>query len=234
MDKILIIGASGHAKVIIETIELGGDYEIYGLIDSFKPKGMNVLGYEILGTEENIQDLIDQGISKGIIAIGDNWTRLQMMNKIHSLTPDFEFVTVIHPSAIISPSVQIGKGTIIMASVTINADAKVGSHCILNTGASFGHDSVIEDFASLAPGVTIGGNVFIDYCTAICLGANIIQAINIGKYSIVGAGSIVVNDIGDYKLAYGLPAKEKRDIEKGEQYLSGTWKSSKGKNKTDK
>ncbi|WP_106794993.1 acetyltransferase [Aquimarina sp. Aq78] len=220
MDKILIIGASGHAKVIIETIELNANYQIHGLIDTFKPKGKKLLGYEVLGTENYIQDLVEQGVNKGIIAIGDNWTRFLVQTRIKKLSPDFEFITVIHPSAIISPSAIVGKGSIILASVTINAHARIGDFCIMNTDANFDHDSYIQDFSSLAPGVTIGGNVSIGTCTAISLGANIIQGITIGKHSIIGAGSLILNDIDDFKLVYGVPGKEIRTVAKGENYLS--------------
>lgn len=220
MDKILIIGASGHAKVIIETIELNANYQIHGLIDTFKPKGEKLLDYKVLGTEGDIQDFVDKGINKGIIAIGDNWTRFLMQARIKELSPDFEFITIIHPSAIISPSVIVGKGSIILASVTINANARIGDFCIMNTDANFDHDSNIQDFSSLAPGVTVGGNVNIGTCTAISLGANIIQGMTIGKHSIIGAGSLILNDIDDFKLVYGVPGKEIRTVIKGENYLS--------------
>ncbi|PKV50994.1 sugar O-acyltransferase (sialic acid O-acetyltransferase NeuD family) [Aquimarina sp. MAR_2010_214] len=229
MEKTLIIGASGHAKVIIETIELNNNYEIYGLIDTFKPKGSKLLRYEVLGKEEDIPSLIKQGIRKGIIAIGDNWVRYQMYLKIKKIAPDFEFINVIHPSVVISPSVILGEGSVILASVTINAEAQVGDFCILNTGVNLGHDSIMKEFSSLAPGATIGGNVYIGKGTAISLGANIIQGITVGNYSVVGAGSVIVNNIDDYKLAYGVPAKEIRTFKKGERYLSGLWGEEKKK-----
>jgi len=219
MDNVLIIGASGHAKVIIEAIELEKKYQIYGLIDSYKPKGTKLFDYKVLGTEYDIKDLAAKGITKGIIAIGDNWDRHIIRERIKSIVPDFEFITVIHPSAIISPSATIGKGTVILASVTINAATTIGDFCILNTDANFGHDSKMEDYSSLAPGVTIGGNVHIDYCSAISLGANVIQGIRIGKHSVIGAGSVLLNNVEDFKLIYGIPAKEIRTIKKGERYL---------------
>ncbi|WP_438712197.1 acetyltransferase [Aquimarina muelleri] len=220
MDKIVVIGASGHAKVIIEIVETSKDYQIYGLIDTYKEKGQRILNYEIVGTEHDIPDLVNKGVNKGIIAIGDNWNRLLIQKKIKKISPNFQFITVIHPTAIVSPSVKIGQGTVILASVVVNAEAEIGDFCILNTGASFGHDSSVKNFSSIAPGVTVGGNVSIDICTAISLGANIIQGITIGKHSIVGAGSLVLNSIGDYKLVYGVPAKEIRNVQKGENYLS--------------
>jgi len=187
MDKIIVIGASGHAKVIIEAIELSKSYHIHGLIDSFKPKGGKLFDYEILGTEDIIPDLQSKGITKGIIAIGDNWTRFLMHKKILSLVPDF--------------------------------DAVIGEFCIVNTYASFGHDGTMGDFSSLAPGVIAGGNVKIGFCSAICLGANIIQGTRIGEHSIVGAGALVLSDVADYKLMYGVPGNVVKSVKKGEKYL---------------
>ncbi len=220
MEKIVIIGASGHARVIIETVESNGNYQIYGVIDSFKPKGRKILGYEILGTEDLIKGLVKKGINKGVIAIGDNWTRYLMYIRIKEIAPDFEFVTIIHSSAIISPSAKIGKGTVVLASVKVNTLAEVGDGCILNTNSSFGHDGKLNDFSSIAPGVTIGGNVTVGFCTAISLGANVIQGICIGKHSIIGAGSLILQNIDDFKLVYGVPGKEIKTVEKGKRYLS--------------
>ncbi len=220
MEKVVVIGASGHAKVIIEIIESNKKYEIYGLIDSFKPKGEQILGYEILGTEDLIPDLIKKGICSGVVAIGDNWTRYLMHTKIKEMVPEFQFISIIHPSAVISKSAEIGNGTVILASAKVNTLARIGDGCILNTNASFGHDGRLRDFSSIAPGVTVGGNVKIDFCTAISLGANVIQGVRIGKHSIVGAGSLILHDIDDYKLVYGVPAKEIKTIEKGEKYIS--------------
>jgi len=220
MDEILIIGASGHAQVIIETIKLNNEYQIYGLIDSYKSKGEEALGYAVLGTEDIISDLRKKGINKGVIAIGDNWSRYQMYIKIKESNPDFEFVSIIHPSSVISPSAKIGKGSVILASVKINTLALVGDGCILNTNSSFGHDGAMSNFSSIAPGVTIGGNVSIGFCSAISLGANIIQGLSIGEHSIIGAGSLVLKDVPNNVLAYGVPANEIKSIKKGKKYLA--------------
>lgn len=222
MEKVIIFGASGHAKVIIESILLSKEYEIAGLIDSYKPKGQKLLGYEILGKEDLVQNLFDQGITKGVIAIGDNWQRMKMYERIIEIAPGFEFITVVHPSAIISPFSKIGKGTVILSSATINTDANIGDFCIINTDANFGHDGILGDFSSLAPGVTTGGNVTIGKCSAISLGTSIIQGVRIGDHSLVGACSLLLHDVKDLVLVYGQPAKEIRTIEKGEDYLHKT------------
>jgi len=225
MDKILIIGASGYCKVIIEIIESNKEYQIYGLIDSFKAKGSKVLGYPVIGDERILKKLASEGINKGFVAIGDNSTRHAMQQKITQMVPEFEFVNVIHPSSVISPSVIMGKGNGILAAVVINAQAQVGNFCILNTASTLGHDGIMDDFSSLAPGVNTGGNVSIGCFSAISLGAKVIQGITIGKHAIIGAGSIIIKNVEDLKLVYGVPAKEIRDVKKGEKYLSGLWNS---------
>lgn len=218
--NLIIIGASGHAKVIIDIIERTKEYNIIGLIDSFKPSGTKIFNYKILGHEKDIPFLSAvHNFKHAIIAIGDNWTRKTIYEKINSIYPELEYVKAIHPKSIIGRNVKIGKGTVVMAGAIINSDARVGEFCIINTKASLGHDAELKKYSSLAPNATIGGNVKIGTCSAICLSASVIQDITIGKYSIIGAGSLVIRNIESYKMALGVPAKITKDIEKGEKYL---------------
>ncbi len=219
-NKVLIIGASGHAKVIIDIIEKEGKYEIFGLIDSFKKKGEKIFNYTILGTEKDLINIIKtNAIFGSIIAIGDNWARKKMIKKLSAMSINLKFITAIHPNAIIGKNVVINYGTAIMPGTIINSNAIIGKHCIINTKSSIGHDTIIKDFCSIAPGVTIAGAVSINTCSAVSLGANIIESIKIGKHSVIGAGSLVNKNIGDYKLAYGVPVKEISDRKKNDKYL---------------
>lgn len=218
--NIVVFGASGHAKVIIDIIERVNLYNIIGLIDTFKPINSEIFNYKILGTENELNELIqDYKIDCGIIAIGDNWIRKKMLKKILNIVPNFQFISAIHPNAIIGKNVKIGEGTVIMPGVIVNSDAIIGDFCILNTKSSLGHDAKLAKYSSLAPNVTIGGNVTIGEFTAICLGACVIQDITIGKNSIVGASALVNRDIESYKMVYGIPAKIIKNVVKGEKYL---------------
>ncbi|MDF2542576.1 MAG: transferase [Herbinix sp.] len=220
MDNIIIIGSSGHAKVVCDIIEKEGKYKISGLIDPFRQKGEETLEYKVLGKEEDLPELIkEHNLIGGIIAIGDNYNRFKVANKINELVTDFHFITAIHPNAIISNNVEIGEGTVIMGGVCVNSCCKIGKFCILNTNSSLDHDAIMSDFSSIAPGVSIGGYFKLGSFSAICIGASIIQHITVGMHTIVGAGSVVLNDIGDYKLAYGIPAHEIRGRNEGEKYL---------------
>lgn len=220
MKKIIIIGASGHAKVIIDIIELEGKYEIFGLVDSFKEIDSKIFNYSVIGTEKDIPKLINEhNVYGGIIAIGDNFTRMSMFQEISSYNINFKFIKAIHPSAIIGKDVKIGDGSCIMAGVVLNSDAKIGKQCIVNTKSSIGHEVKVKDFSSISPGVTIGGLTEISKCSAISIGATILEGIKIGKHTVVGASSMVNKDIGDNKLVYGIPAKEISNRNSNDKYL---------------
>jgi sugar O-acyltransferase (sialic acid O-acetyltransferase NeuD family) len=219
-NNIVVIGSSGHAKVVMDILEREGQYHIAGLIDTYKAAGESIFGYEILGTEEILAKLVSSGeVFGGIIAIGDNWMRHLVAEKIKSLVPEFKFVSAVHPSASIARGVMVGEGSVLMAGVIVNSDSRVGNFCILNTNASLDHDSVMEDFSSLAPNATTGGNVTIGGFGAISMGANIIHGLHIGKHTVVGAGAVVLDDLQDFCVAYGIPARVISKRHEGDKYL---------------
>ncbi|MGJ8734265.1 MAG: NeuD/PglB/VioB family sugar acetyltransferase [Cellulophaga sp.] len=231
MEKVIIIGASGHGKVIAETIEINGNYEIYGFIDTYKKVGSKILNYKVIGDESIISTLISEhNIRKGIISIGDNWIRKKMHDTIQKIAPNFSFISVIHPTSTISKYASIGKGCVIMPQAIINTDAEVGDFCIINTKASVGHDCTIENYSSLASGVTLGGNVVVSKFSAISLGATILQNRIIGEHSIVGAGALVTKNIDPNSISYGIPAKHIAARKIGDPYL--TFKKNTTKKKT--
>lgn len=220
MNKIFIFGASEHAKYTIDIIEQEQKHEIAGIFDDNLPKSTGFEGYNVLGKIESLPEAIEQtGVQRGIVAIGDNFTRLRVCKRIIELVPEFEFVSAIHPSVILGKNVKIGEGTLIMAGVVINNDTRLGQHTFIGTQTSIDHDSVLEDFASFSPGCTTGGAVHVGFCSAICLKAGIIHGVKIGSHTVVGAGSIVTRNLGDHLVAYGIPAKKIRDRQEGEPYL---------------
>ncbi|MEQ8168294.1 MAG: acetyltransferase [Candidatus Eremiobacterota bacterium] len=220
MKNILIFGASGHGKVIIDIVEKEHIYNISGLIDDNKNLPVDFSGYRLLGTTDEIIHIIKKcNIYGGIVAIGDNWIRSKIVNKIREILPDFIFVNTIHPSAQIARNVTTGKGCVVMAGAVINSDTRTGDFCIINTGSSVDHDNIIEDYASIAPGVTTGGNVKIGSFSAVSLGASIIHGVTVGEHTVVGAGSTVLKDLPSYVVAYGTPAQVVRERHAGEKYL---------------
>jgi sugar O-acyltransferase (sialic acid O-acetyltransferase NeuD family) len=220
MKNILIYGSSGHAKMIVDIIHKNDNYTIKGFVDSYKSMNQHIYGYKIIGDLKLLPKLIKKHNIHGIIiGVGDNNTRYCAYNNIKQIAPDLDFVSVVHPNAILANDIKLPQGTVVMAGVIINADAKIGEFCVLNTKSSLGHDSVMADFSSLASGATTGGNVKIGFCSAICLKASVIQNITIGDHTIIGAASLVLKSIGDLKQAFGVPINTIIDREPNSKYL---------------
>lgn len=221
MENILIIGASGHAKVIVDIVEREDKYKILGLLDTYKQKGEKLFDYDILGTEDDLPEMVLKNNIYGcFIAIGDNYTRRVMAKKILTLTPQIEFINAIHPNAIIGKKVAMGEGIAIMPGVVINSNSKIGDFCILNTNSSLGHDGIMEDYSSMASGVRTGGGLLLKQCSAISIGATVVENITIENDSVIGAAALVNKNIPRQVVAYGVPAKIIRSRNPWDKYLS--------------
>ncbi|WP_375587819.1 acetyltransferase [Flagellimonas aurea] len=220
MKKVVIFGASGHAKVCIDILERSGGYEIIGLLDSLKPKGLKVFGYPILGDFTVVPDLLERTPElEFFVAIGDNWSRYQVVQKLIEIHPNAIFVNAIHPNSIIGKGVKLGHGVMVMAGSIINADSSLEDFTIVNTKSSVGHESELKSYSSLAPNCTLAGNVVVGCFSAVSISATILNGRVIGDHAIIGAGSLVVRDAKDFSVYYGVPAKLIRSREKGDKYL---------------
>ncbi|MBS8265644.1 transferase [Mesobacillus boroniphilus] len=218
MNNIVIFGSGGHSKVIIDIVEKMGIYNITGLIDGSKEAGTEVLGYKVLGGLNVLKEM-DEDIHGGIVAVGDNWRRYQTVQSIKNVRESFNFISAIHPSAVIGKNITIAEGTVVMANAVINPDTTVGSHCIINTKSSVDHDCRIGNFVTVAPGATLAGTVKIGDHSVISLGANVIHNLSIGEHSVIGAGYTVLKNIDAYTVAYGSPAKEIRKRVLGDKFF---------------
>ena len=206
MKEVIILGAGGNSKVVIDIINNmnpGHDeLRILGLLDDSSEK-VSLGGYPILGPIDQVLAYHNQKQVFFINGIGDNRTR----NTIAEKYPELNYFTAIHPSAIISSDVQIGEGSIIMPGAIINTGTRIGRGCIINTGAILEHDNQLGDFVHIASSATTAGSVSIGDRTMLGTGAKIIQGISIGSDTIVGAGSTVIRDIPSCCTAVGSPAK---------------------------
>ncbi|WP_324025432.1 NeuD/PglB/VioB family sugar acetyltransferase [Maribacter sp. BPC-D8] len=221
MQNVIIFGASGHGSVVLDCLEKEGRYNVIGFVDSFKEKGTRINGYQVLGTEIDLPYLINRfNIKGGIVAIGDNWTRKLIVDKISKIVPDFNFINTIHPKAILGKDVLLGCGNVFMPGAIVNANSIVHDFCILNSNSILEHDCVMSSYSSLAPSSCCGGNVILGSFTSICIGTSIVNGIEIGEHSVIGAGSLVVDHFGDNIVAYGSPARIVRKRSAGEPYLS--------------
>ena len=216
MSDILIYGAGGQAKSVVDVAEKSNKYNIAGLIDDTKNDPSSILGYPVYN---DIRILYRKGIKRGLVAIGDNAERYHIVEDILSKYPDFSFVTLIHPSVQLAQDVSVQEGTVIMAGCCIKPTVVIGRHCIINANSTIGHDIMIGNFASLGPGGILGGHVVVGSFTAIGLGASVIHNIRIGESTVVGAGSTVVKDIPSNVVAYGTPCVVVRSREFDTPYL---------------
>jgi len=218
--RLLIVGSSGHAKVVIDSFERAGGFLIVGLIDAVRPAGEETLGYRVLGNEDDMARIAaEHRVTAWFAALGDNWQRHLAVRRIRERIPDAEFATAVHPSAQLGRGVSIGRGSVVLAHAVLNADARIGEFCIVNTAASLDHDACMEEFSSLAPGVHTGGNVRVGAYAALGLGASIAHRRSVGEHAVVGAGAVVVDDIPARCVAYGVPARSVRSRPEGEPYL---------------
>lgn len=219
-SKLIIIGSSGHAKVIIDIIEKRGESEIIGLLDPFREIGEDTFGYSVIGQIKDLPILYERhSVFKLVIAIGDNWVRKAEFEKVMAAFPQAQFENVIDPSVIIGKNVRLGIGVVIMPGVIVNCSSKIGDFCIINTNTCIDHDCQISDFVSLAPRCVLGGNVIIDRFSAISIGATVSHNVTIGAHTILGAGAVLLKNCGDNNILYGVPAKFVRNRLVGEKYL---------------
>jgi sugar O-acyltransferase (sialic acid O-acetyltransferase NeuD family) len=220
MKRVLVVGASGQARVAVDTMEEEGSWEIVGLADSFRPLGPTALGYDVVGRVEEFASLMETyRADAAFVAVGDNWTRGKLTRQIGELVPGIPFATTVHPSATVARSTHLGEGVIVMAGACVMPGSEAGPGAMVGTKASLDHDASLGEFASLGPGAVTGGNVRIGAYTAVALGAKVIHGICIGPQSVIGAGSTVLADIPANVVAYGTPARVVRQREASERYL---------------
>lgn len=209
---VLVIGAGGHAKVVIDALLAAGE-KVMGILDSDSSKiGTQILGVPVLGGDDLLASRPDLSAQSVVIANGLGSIRHPMRRAEVYLAlrkQGYEFCTVKHPSAVIASDVTVGSGVQIMAGAVIQSGTRVGENVIINTRVGVDHDAQIGAHVHLAPGVTLSGGVSIGALTHIGTGANIIQGVRIGEGCLIGAGALVLKDIADGAFAFGAPAQVK-------------------------
>jgi sugar O-acyltransferase (sialic acid O-acetyltransferase NeuD family) len=194
---IYLLGASGHAKVIIEILELQN--EIVGGLCDQNPEIRFLFDYPVsinLPKQFKIDD------DKLIVSIGNNSIRKKLV-----LENNFKYCSAIHPNTSISKRTIISEGTVVMSGVCVNSETRIGMHCIINTNSSIDHDCILENFVHVSPNAALAGNVFVGEGTHIGIGASIIQGIKIGNWATIGAGAVIIKDVPDYAVVVGNPGR---------------------------
>jgi len=195
----IIYGASGHAKVIIDCLKVRGQ-SVNAIFDD-NPKVKRLLNLDVL---HNYGSDLYPG-EELIIAIGNNQIRKRLADKISNSHPPPP--ALYHTSTIIAENVKMGKGTVVLHNAVIQSSTSIGSYTIINTGATVDHDCVLGDFVHIAPNATLCGGVSVGEGTLIGAGSVAIPTVKIGKWCVIGAGSVVIKDVPDYTLVVGNPGK---------------------------
>ena len=201
MDKILLIGAGGHARSCIDVLEEENQFEIAGLIEKDESISNESLGYPVIGTDDDLK-VLRQQYKNALITVGQIKSpkiRIKLYQLLKEL--DFTMPLIVSSHAYVSKYAQIGEGSIIMHGAIVNANAKIGNNCIINNRALIEHDAVIGDHCHIATGAIINGEVSVGNETFIGSGAVTKQCISVGNNCIIGAGVILKNDVNSNQNA---------------------------------
>ena len=202
---VIVIGGGGHAKVLVSALLLCRR-NILGFVD-LNPTASPLLGISYLGSDAAV--LLhapgDVRLVNGVGSTGSTASRQDIYDRFTH--EGYCFASVIHPSAIIAPEVQIEDGVQIMAGAILQPGSCIGSNAIVNTGAIIDHDCLVGAHAHIAPGAVLSGGVHVDSGAHIGTGACILQGVSIGAGSVVGAGAVVIKDVPPGVTTVGVPAK---------------------------
>ena len=201
MNNLVIVGASGHGKVIADIAEKVGYTDIVFLDDN--PKVESCGNYKVVGGCKSAQSYKNADF---IVAIGNSKIRRKIQSELIEM--GLNIVSLVHPSAVIASNVKIGVGTVVMAGAVINPCSVIGQGAIINTCASVDHDCRIGDYVHVSVGAHVAGMVIIGDNTWVGAGATVSNNIEITNECMIGAGAVVIADITEHGTYVGVPAKK--------------------------
>jgi sugar O-acyltransferase (sialic acid O-acetyltransferase NeuD family) len=203
---IVIIGAGGHGRVVLDILQNSKHYHVRGFLDGNSAKhGQFVDGQPVLGDIALLQGLRDKGVSGAIVAIGDNPTRKFYASVVanHGL----ELVNAIHPTASLAHNVEVGSNVVIAAGAMVCAHARISDSAILNTGCIVEHECGVGQAAHVCPGSKLAGHVTVGPVAFVGIGAVVVPGVTIGQGAMIGAGSVVLRDVPPFTTCVGQPAR---------------------------
>jgi sugar O-acyltransferase (sialic acid O-acetyltransferase NeuD family) len=205
--RVLILGAGGHGRVVLDILLHAGRHEVIGFLDSNADiHGRRVDGVPVLGAVDALEGLRDKlDIGGVIIAVGDNGTRRGLARRVDQIGLDL--INAIHPSATLAYNATIGRNVVIAAGVVVCANCQIGDSVILNTGCIIDHQTMIGEGSHICPGVRIAGRVKVEPGVFVGIGATVIPKTTLGCESIIGAGAVVIDDVVSMATVVGVPAR---------------------------
>jgi acetyltransferase EpsM len=205
--RIVIWGASGHAKVVADIVRLRGEEEIVGFLDDQDPAapGRPFCGSQVLGGRERLPALRGEGVSHVLFGFGDGAARLRLTAVIRE--QGFALATAIHPGSVVAPSAVVGPGSVVAAGAVVGPDSRLGENVIVNTLAGVDHDCVVGDGAHICPGARLGGWAEVGEGAWVGIGATVRDRVKVGPGAVIGAGAVVLHDVPADVVAYGVPAR---------------------------
>lgn len=206
-EKLIVLGAGGHARAVAGVLEKLGNWDVLGFLDRVEGNLGECIGaWKIIGCESCLPRFIEQGVKHAFVALGDNRERMEKQELL--IRQGFRLATLIHPTAVLEAGVHVGNGSLICAGVILGCSVKIGDGCIVNTGSIVDHESIVHSFAHLAPGTLIAGRVQVGQGAFLGIGSRVIDKKEIGDWAIVGAGSVVIRPVPENAKVYGVPAKQ--------------------------
>jgi sugar O-acyltransferase (sialic acid O-acetyltransferase NeuD family) len=216
-SPVVVIGAGGHGRVVLDILVQATQYQVTGFIDSNAAlKGRRVDGVPILGDLDCLPGLRSQ-IAGVIVAVGDNGVRRAFADRVEEM--GFELINAIHPSAHLAHNVTLGRNVVVAAGALICAHCQIGDSVILNTGCIVDHESMIGTAAHICPGARLAGRVTVESGAFIGIGATVIQGLRIGCEAIVGGGAVVIRDVEALATVVGVPARTLREVPEYEEFV---------------
>lgn len=202
--RLVIIGAGGHGRVVLDLVRASGVFDVVGFIDP-APRTASIMGVPVLGSDEILPQLHSEGLQHAFVALGGNAVREKVGATLERL--GFDRPSLVHPSAFVASSARVEKGALVMARAVLGTQAVLEEGAILNTGAVADHDNRLSANCHVAPGCALAGFVTIGPRTLIGAGTSIRPDIRVGSDAVVGAGAAVVSDVPDGVTVVGVPAR---------------------------
>jgi UDP-perosamine 4-acetyltransferase len=203
--NLVIIGAGGHGRVVLDILRAGGEYTPVAMLDANASlHNTNINGVPVVGSVNLLPKLFTQRVRHAIVAIGDNRVRRSYAKLAEEA--GMELINAIHPTASVSQTATLGRNVVAAAGARVCADAKIGDSVIVNTNAVVDHECEVGAGVHVCPGALLAGRVRVGAGAFIGLGAKIIQCLNVGEDAVVGAGAVVLSDVPPATAVVGVPA----------------------------